>query len=261
MNDKFKEIEVVASLDGSKEKNLLFFPENKKNVPLVVALHTWSADRYNQQGLLDLCQERGWALLLPEFRGPNLVDNSRAAQACGSKLARQDVIDAVECICLNYSVDTENIFLLGGSGGGHMALMMAGYQPELWCGVSAWCPITDLTKWYEYYGAGQGYAPHIASCCGGAPDSSKAVNLEYKERSPINYLNELMKAKLFIHHGRSDISVPYTHTLELALKLEALGHEQLFFEIFEGGHEIRADVAFSWFDSLYNVSKQQKLTG
>jgi dipeptidyl aminopeptidase/acylaminoacyl peptidase len=261
MSDKFKEIEVVSSIDGSKEKNLFYYPENRGNVPLAVALHTWSFDRNNQQGLIDLCLERGWALLLPEFRGPNKINNPRATQACGSTLACQDVIDAVEYVCSNYTIDTEHIFLFGGSGGGHMALMMAAYQPELWTAVSAWCPITDLTKWHEYYGAGKSYALHLESCCGGAPGSSAGVDQEYSARSPISYLDELLKAKLAIHHGRADRSVPYSHTLELALKLESMGHERLFFEIFDGGHEMRGDVAFRWFDALYTASKQQELTG
>lgn len=142
-----------------------------------------------------------------------------------------------------------------------MALMMAAYRPELWTAVSAWCPITDLTKWHEYYGAGKNYALHLEACCGGIPGSRVEVDREYRARSPINYLDELMQAKLSIHHGRTDKSVPYSHTLELAMKLEALGHKRLFFEIFDGGHEMRSDVAFRWFDALYTASKQQELTG
>ncbi len=261
MNDKFKELEVISSIDDSREKNLFYYPENETNVPLVVALHTWSCNRNNQQALIEFCLERGWALLLPEFRGSNTIDNPRAVQACGSELAKQDIIDAVDYVCSNYNIDTEHIFLFGGSGGGHMALMMAAYQPKLWTAVSAWCPITDLTKWHEYYGAGNKYASHIEGCCGGIPGSSEAVDQEYQQRSPISYLDELLQAKLYIHHGRGDKSVPYSHTLELALKLESLGHEQLFWEIFDGGHEMRGEVAFSWFDTIFSQAKQQELTG
>jgi dipeptidyl aminopeptidase/acylaminoacyl peptidase len=261
MNDSFKEIEVISSIDGSKEKNLLYHPAAGETVPLVVGLHTWSFDRYNQQELIDLCIARGWALLLPEFRGANKVENPRATEACGSKLAKQDVIDAVDYVGANYSIDSQHIFLFGGSGGGHMALMLAAYRPKQWTGVSAWCPITDLTKWHEYYGVGQKYALHLEGCCGGVPGSSTEVDLEYRRRSPNNYLDKLLQAKLSIHHGRADKSVPYSHTLELAMQLEALGHQQLFFEIFDGGHEMRSDVAFRWFDTLHHAAKQQELTG
>jgi len=261
MNNIFKDLEVISSIDGSKEKNLFYYPEGAEQVPMVVGLHTWSFDRHNQQELIDLCVKRGWALLLPEFRGPNKVENPRAPEACGSKIAKQDVIDAIDYVCANYPIDSQHIFLFGGSGGGHMALMLAAYRPELWTGVSAWCPITDLIKWHEYYGVGQKYALHLEGCCGGAPGNSVEVDLEYKTRSPISYLNKLLKAKLSIHHGRADSSVPYSHTLELAMQLETMGHEQLFFEIFDGGHEMRSDVAFHWFDTLHHAAKQQELTG
>ena len=255
MNNFFKEIEVVSTIDKSPEKNLLFYPENKTNVPLVAGLHTWSFDRFNQQeNLLPFCRERGWALLLPEFRGPNLNKNPRAVQACGSTLARQDVIDAVNHLLDTCRIDSGNIFLFGGSGGGHMALMMAAYAPQLWRAVSSWCPITDLTAWHE---ENKGYAPHIEACCGGTPDT--AVQ-EYRERSPAGHLASLMQANLSIHHGRFDNSVPYTHTLNLAMKLEAMRHPNLFFEIFDGGHELKPDIAFTWFDKLYNASAGIKLT-
>ena len=256
MSNPFKEIEVVSTMDKSPEKNLLFYPENKTNVPLVVGLHTWSIDRFNQQkNLLPLCMERGWALLLPEFRGANLNTNPRAAQACASKLARQDVIDAVKWVIAKYPVDLGNIFLLGGSGGGHMALMMAAYAPQLWRAVRSWCPITDLVDWHA---ENKNYAPHIAACCGGVPDDKTAA--EYKDRSPIQHLESLMPANLSIHHGRFDISVPYTHTLKLAMQLEAMRHPKLFFEIFDGGHEFKPDIAFNWFDKLYNATAGVKLT-
>jgi dipeptidyl aminopeptidase/acylaminoacyl peptidase len=253
MTENFIEIEVKSTLDGSKEKNLLYFPEGKKNVPLVVCLHTWSADRFNQVARLEFCEERGWALLLPEFRGPNLVENPRAPEACGSQLARQDIIDATEFVCENYSIDRDNIFLIGGSGGGHMSLMTAAYKPEIWRGVSSWCPITDVALWHEYYGSGNGYAPHMEECCGGVPGESPEIDYQYSLRSPMSYLTRLTKVKaLSVHHGRFDKSVPYIHTYNLAIALEKLGHTGFFFEILDGGHDFYPDRAFKWFDSLYN---------
>ena len=255
MNSLFKEIEIVSTIDKSPEKNLLFYPENKPRVPLVVGLHTWSFDRFNQQeNLLPFCRERGWALLLPEFRGPNLNKNPRAVQACGSTLARQDVIDAVNHLLDGCRIDRGNILLFGGSGGGHLALRMAAYAPQLWRAVSSWCPITDVTAWH---GENKGYAPHIEACCGGTPTEAAR---EYRERSPSGHLASLMQANLSIHHGRFDNSVPYTHTLNLAMKLESMRHPELFFEIFDGGHELKPEVAFTWFDKLYKASAGIKLT-
>jgi len=239
------EVSVVSSLDGSPEKNLFFVPDERRRVPLVVGLHTWSCDRYNQlEAMLPLCRQRGWALLLPEFRGPNRNTNPRARQACASRLARQDIVDAVEWVCSRYAVDDRRVFLLGGSGGGHMALMMAAYAPQAWCAVSAWVPITDLAAWHAQNST---YAPHIEACCGGAPGASPEVDREYAERSPMSHIPRIAAATVSVHHGRYDRSVPYTHTWNLAQALERQSAERFYVEVFDGGHEIRHQKAFGWF--------------
>jgi len=89
--EDLREVEVVSTLDGSVEKCLLYCPAGEQKVPLLVGLHSWSFDRFNQVGqMLPRCRERGWALMLPEFRGPNKTSNPRATQACGSRLAKPD---------------------------------------------------------------------------------------------------------------------------------------------------------------------------
>lgn len=258
-----QEIEIVSTLDRSLEKSLFYCPENASNVPLLVGLHTWSFDRFNQvKEMLPRCQQRSWALLLPEFRGCNMQSNPRAAQACASRLARQDIIDAMDAVCAANSIDPAKIFMLGGSGGGHMALMTAAYAPQRWLGVSSWVPITDLKSWYKYHAVhNENYRLGVESCCGGAPGSDAKADTEYFERSPINYIEELKKLNLSVHHGRHDRSVPYTQSSELINKMEAAGANKFYFEIFDGGHECRYDRAFDWFESLLENSASQALTG
>ena len=186
-------------------------------------------------------------MLLPEFRGPNLKDNPRARQACASALARQDILDVVNMVVGDYSIDISNIFLLGGSGGGHMALMMAAVSPERWKGVSSWVPITDLSAWYRENPV---YAGHVAVCCGGEPGRDPGVDREYRERSPLFHVEALAKANLYLHHGRFDPIVDYRQSWRLANRLEEARAERFFFEIFNGGHDIHYERAFHWFEQL-----------
>lgn len=240
------ELEIVSTLDGSVEKALFLRPSGTEKAPLVVGLHTWSYDRFNQvDPVLPLCRERGWALLLPEFRGPNLVSNPRARKACGSTHARRDILDALDAVTGAYAIDNDAIFLLGGSGGGHMALLMAAHAPRRWKAVSAWVPITDLAVWH---GKNPDYALHVSACCGGDPGTGIAVDREYRERSPLSYVNELSSVNLSIHHGRHDPVVSCRHSWRLARQLERQGAERFYFDIFDGGHDIHYERAFSWFD-------------
>ena len=241
------EIEVRSSIDGSMEPSLLHVPKGE-GLTLLVGLHTWSADRLNQvESMLPYCEERGWALLLPEFRGANLATNPRAPMACGSRLARQDVIDALDHVLAAHPIDPARVFLLGGSGGGHMALMMAAYAPERFRAISSWCPITDVAAWHAQ---NPKYAPNIAACFGGVPGSSAAIDADYRDRSPLYHTEDIARAHVSVHHGRFDPSVPYTQTWRLAQEIERLRPERFFHEIFDGKHEIHAARAFAWFDAL-----------
>jgi len=242
------EVEIASTLDGSPEKSLIYCPPGAENVPLLVGLHTWSCDRFNQvEDMLPPCRERGWALILPEFRGPNRTTNPRAPQACASKLARQDIVDATQFALRTLSVDPARAFLLGASGGGHMAMMMAAYAPQLYAGISAWVGITDLAAWH---GQNPNYSEHVEICCGGAPGDSPEVDAQYRERSPLTHVEAMVEANLSVHHGRYDRSVPYTHTWRLAQEMERLGAERFFCDIFDGGHELVHQRAFAWLGQL-----------
>ena len=258
-----QEINVVSTIDQSPEPNLLYLPKTEGKVPLVVGLHTWSAYRDNQVGrMLPYAEKRQWALLLPEFRGANLPDNPRACEACGSELAKQDIIDAVDQVLADHGdmIDTDKIFLLGGSGGGHMSLLMAAYRPTLWRMVSCWCPITDLTAWHEQSSA---YRPGIAACCGGTPEEMPE---EYVKRSPISHIDAIAQGNnVVIHHGRWDGvigSVPFTHSLNFYNALVAAHPKaRVFLDIFDGGHELHYDAAFKALEKSLEVENQSTLTG
>ncbi len=242
---ELEEIFVRSSIDGSEEPSLFWHCPEDRKLPLLVGLHTWSAERHNQiDSLYPLAKKHKWHLLLPEFRGPNLNNNPRANQACASRLAMQDVIDAVEKVCTIAKVEKNSIFLIGGSGGGHMALMLAGYRPELWCSVASFCAITDLILWHR---ENPNYSAHIEACCGGPP--CEATMDGYIKRSPISYAENISRCKeVYLYHGKSDKSVPFTHSLKLFVEIYRVNPDaRVFLEIFDGGHDMILEKAENQF--------------
>lgn len=224
------EIGVTSSMDGTSQPSLLWAPETAKTkpTPLFIWLHSWSFN-YHQKECLNYQKEavkRGWIFLLPNFRGRN--DNP---QAGGSELARADIIDALEYVEREYNVDTNRIYLGGGSGGGHMALLMAGYHPNRFSAISAWVAITDLAEWYRFHsrpGGAERYAKGVLAVCGGMPGASLAVDAEYRARSPIYHLDNVNGLHLDIVHGVRDTSVPFAHSLQIYNRLaENRGLEQV----------------------------------
>ena len=114
-------------------------------------------------------------------------------------------------------VDPQRIYVVGSSGGGHMALVMAAHSPELWAGVSAWVPITDLAAWHaESRQRGNRYAGMLEKVCGGAPGASPEVDEQYRLRSSLPFLAAAKRVAIGINAGIHDGhtgSVPVSHTL------------------------------------------------
>lgn len=252
-----KEIFVKSSVDNTLQPSLFHF-SGEENRPMLVGLHTWSYERDNQvTNMLPYAEKYNWNLLLPEFRGANLASNPNCRDACGSGVAIQDIFDAIEYVTANYKIDSKKIFLLGCSGGGHMALLTTAKNSEMFKAVGAFVPITDLITWHR---DSNSYSRHIEACLGGAPN---ADNIEiYKERSPICYLDDIAKANVKIFHGRYDNVVSVKQSMDFYNCLyERHQNARVFLDIFDGGHEMDMETAFYWFLSQLNTDKLISVTG
>ena len=248
-----QEILVKSSLDGTIQPSLFYKSDSADKRPLLVGLHTWSFDRFNQiNNLLPVAQKYDFNLLLPEFRGSNLDSNPNCTQACGSEYAKQDIKDAIDYLIENEVIDADNIFLLGLSGGGHMALLMAGMCPEYFKAVGAYVPITDLARWAS---ENPDYRQHVLACC---KDSTE----EMHKRSPISYLETIAKSNLKIFHGKYDTIVPVSHSIGFYNALiEKYPTASVYLDIFDGGHEIDMQTAEYWILSQYNKTEKIQVTG
>ena len=246
------EIYVRSSVDGTMQPSLFYASPNPGR-PLLVGLHTWSYDRFNQiEFMLPYAEKYDFNLLLPEFRGANLVSNPQKTLACGSIEAKTDIKDAIDYVLREYEIDSENVFLLGSSGGGHMTLMMCGFCPEYFKSAAAFVPITDLKKWSEQ---NMSYRDHILACCSESDE-------EMEKRSPMSYLDTIAKANLKIFHGKFDPSVPVTHSIELYNRLmEKYPRSRVFLDIFDGGHDTDLVAAFYWLLEQYKEDDKTSVTG
>jgi pimeloyl-ACP methyl ester carboxylesterase len=216
-----REVQIVSSRDGVQQSALFYVPPNSesgakgKPAPLLVCLHSWSSNYKSaeyMQEILGGCQNREWIFLSPDFRGPN-----KRVEACASDLAVQDVIDAVQYARQHANVDPRRIWLVGGSGGGHMALMMAGRAPSLWSAVSAWVPISNLTAWHQFCKEQNFYYSKMMELCCGGPPGSPAADREFKLRSPLSHLEKAKSVRIDIeagiHDGHGGAAVPISHSL------------------------------------------------
>lgn len=248
-----KEILVTSSLDKTLQPSLFYQSASKEKRPLLVGLHTWSFDRFNQiNNMLPYAEKHDFHLLLPDFRGNNKSTNPNCTFACGSAYAKQDIKDAIDYVLQEDNVDRENIFLLGLSGGGHMALLMSGFCPEYFKAVGAYVPITDLKKWTE---ENENYRDHVLACCSYSEE-------EMVKRSPVSHIDSIAKANLKLFHGKFDPVVPVSHSTEFYRRLtEKYPDARVFLDVFDGGHEIDMVAAMYWLLSQYKQYEKTAVTG
>ena len=284
-----KAIQYTSSAGQSQQPAMFYAPASKAPVPLIVALHSWSGN-YKQKyhkAIEKWCIQHGWAYIHPDFRGPN-----NRPEATGSELVVADIVSAVEYAKQTSNIDSSAIYLVGTSGGGYTALLMAGHHPEIWAGVSAWVPISDLATWHA-----QGkHVEALEQSCGGAPGDNPAVDAEYVKRSPLTYLKNAKGTTLHINAGVKDRIVPIGHSLlafnEVAAAEDQISKEDIRFfvekrkvptklqtnladssygkkqplfrresgnatvTIFDGGHELVATAASAWIQQVYNEKKK-----
>ena len=207
-----------STQDGTEQSFYWYDPGTTDSVPLVVAFHSWNADFRTASPAITVaayCEKNGWAMVYPDFRGPN-----NRPEACGSDLAVQDVVDVIEWAKKARPIDVDRVYVVGGSGGGHMTLLMAGRHPEIFAGAAAFCPISDLVRWHgesleKRPGRVVRYARMMESVCGGVPADRKG---EYEKRSPLFYLANARAAGLpvyiatGIHDGHRG-AVPVGHSI------------------------------------------------
>ena len=212
-------VQVKSTLDGTLQPCWFWAPEKAKTeaVPLIVGLHTWSADytyKSHYATALNYAKGHGWAMVGPNFRGAN-----KTPPACGADAAVQDIVDAVNYAKGKVKIDAARVYIIGGSGGGHMTLLMAGRHPEIWAGCAAFCPITDIARWHadsllDHPGRGKNYAAMMTAACGGTPAEKPE---EYRHRSPLTWIENAKKAGVPIYivtgiHDGWKGSVPVGHS-------------------------------------------------
>ena len=231
-----KEIRYTSSIDQTKQPSLIYEAKSKEKRPLLVGLHSWSTNYLSGGGDLPYAAwaiKEDWHFVHPHFRGENWTP-----KAMGSEFVIADIVSIVDYMKENYNVDEDRIYLIGCSGGGYASLLMAGRKPEIWAGVSAWVPISNIYSWWEQKDSDSGkasrYARYIEKVVGGRPDKDILLKEECLKRSAISYLKHAKAVNIDINHGVYDGrkgSVPFTHSLkafnELASEKDQLSESEI----------------------------------
>jgi dipeptidyl aminopeptidase/acylaminoacyl peptidase len=195
-------ITYLSAADNTQQPMMFYNPQRNEPKPLLVGLHSWSETYQQRESVIyaEWAIANDWIFIHPNFRGANTKP-----QATGSELVIGDVLSAIDYAKAHARVDESRIFAVGWSGGGYLGLLLAGRHPEIWAGVSAWVPISDLNAWYEESRRlGTKYVSHIVASCGGRPTGEGAAASECRKRSALTYLERATGVSIDINHGIRD---------------------------------------------------------
>lgn len=208
--DGFSVVQIQSSADHSLQPAYFVSSQARIKKPLVVSLHTWSADYSQSCPLAVMAKNEDWNYIHPNFRGPNWTND-----ACLSKKVMSDIDDAIQYAIDNSSVETGSIFVVGASGGGYATLGSYLKTRHNIKAFLAWMPISDLVAWfYQSRSRNAKYAEDILAC------TSEGMSLnenEAKQRSPM-FIDLPLKSngRLEIFAGIDDGfkgSVPISHSI------------------------------------------------
>ena len=232
------EIDVVYKEVGGWQGRMdVYFDKDKeKPTPLVINIHGggWNHGEKESQKGYGSFFKKGFAVANVEYR---LVDVAPAPAA----------IEDVRCALLymianakKYNIDTDRIVIMGGSAGGHLALVAGLLQnnhvfdkdclpvePVKIAAIIDKYGVADLT------GAPKGTWKYksVRNWLGDRQNSMKFA----ASVSPIAYVNSL-SPPVFIVHGDADPIVPYSQSVTLHEKLVEAGVPTEFITIKGGQH-------------------------
>lgn len=228
-----EEISIRSTYDSSSQPALFFDSGSDRDKPLLLVLHSWSAN-YLQHFSIPYgvwARRNDWVLIHPDYRGA--FTNPKAT---ASEHAQQDILDALSWAMAHARIDRRRVYVAGFSGGAMVTLLMVGRYPEVFAGAVAWVPVYDLVDWYTTTkGARHDYSDHIENSCGGPPIDTGKAQEECRKRSVSTYLkNARGKAvQVYIATGIRDNFVPPAHSIrafnDLAADGDRMTNEQIKF--------------------------------
>jgi prolyl oligopeptidase len=160
-----------------------------------------------------------------------------AALKVNRQRAYDDFIAVAEDMIARGITSREKLGIMGGSNGGLLVGAVAVERPDLFKAVVCQVPLLDMIRYMEI-GAGASWEGEY-----GNPNDpeERAAILRY---SPYQNVREgVQYPHIFFVTATSDDRVTPVHARKMAAKMEAQGHDYLFYENTDGGHAAAANNA------------------
>jgi|TARA_B110000444_G_scaffold186847_1_gene176068 predicted peptidase len=202
--------------------------DSSQGAPLIISLHGLGRSYdwlMGYHGLLDQAEESGYIVVTPlgytrrGWYGSRKLDEMQDAQR-----SEQDVMNVLQLMRDEFSVDSNRIYLWGHSMGGAGTYHIAAKYPDIFAGLGVAAP---------------------------APEADAPMN---------NILNKIKHLPIFVLQGDEDTAVPVERTRDWVAKMQELGMQHVYVEIPGGDHSLlisQDTVNMKKFVDFFNIVRRQ----
>lgn len=226
------DVEYMRVGDWSGRMDLYLPPKAKGPSPVVINIHGggWNHGTKESQRGFSTFFKLGFAVanveyrLTPQATSPAAIEDVRCSLIYLVKNSKE------------LNIDVDKVVMMGGSAGGHLALMAGLLQND-----NRFDTNCALKKQFTIAAIIDKYGPaDLSSLLGGRSVRDwlgvKAGDAKFVQSvSPINYVTK-SSPPTFIIHGDADPTVPYQQSVELQKKFQSAGVKTVFMTVPAGAH-------------------------
>jgi dipeptidyl aminopeptidase/acylaminoacyl peptidase len=249
---------ISVSLDSGQTLEAFLTLPDVKNPPLVVIPHGGPigiSDSRHYSSNIQVLVNAGFATLQVNYRGSQGYGKAfmRQGMQQWGRLIEDDIEAALQHTVKNFSVDQDNVCIIGGSYGGYSALYSIIRSPELYNCAASFAGVTDLALQFQRSDVKDDATMTLLTEIIGDPVSQQALLFEY---SPL-YQHEQITKPVFLAHGTDDVIVDIEHAyrLHFALQSKGIEHEWKVMDNVGHGFDYTSDAADYYFDLIQFLNK------
>ncbi len=221
------------SFDGLEIEGLLFKAEKNYNDHWIIWPHggPQSAIRKSFRGMFQYLLANGFSIFAPNFRGSTHygADFLKMVEQDWGEGPRLDLLAGVEWLIKDKHINPQNMFIIGESYGGYLALLLHGRHPHLWKGVVNIFGPTNLISFVQ--SIPEFWRSSMKQRLGDAAEDRKRLIKD----SPITYLENMTKPMLIIQ-GANDPRVIKEESDQFVNKVRKQGVRVEYLILKDEGH-------------------------
>lgn len=252
-----EEINVKSSADGRAIQAWVVRPprfDPKKSYPLLLEIHGGPFAAYGPHFAPEtqLYAAQGYVVVYANPRGStsygtefaNLIENAYPSQDY------DDLISVVDAVIARGSIDTNNLFVTGGSGGGVLTAWIVGHTDRFRAAVVA----KPVINWYSFVLTSDFYQLFAKYWFPGVPWENAE---HYLKRSPIAYVGNVKTPTMLIT-GDADHRTPSSEAEQFYQALKLRGVDTAMLRIPGASHEINTRPSNMLDQVLYTIGWFEK---